>query len=244
MPFTRPESFLGGWLSFFVVRTDILADVTAEYVITGQGAHLPRHASLDFDGQVGNTTPAIQQVGAHQGPRGAGLDAQIALSAPISDRPVTFKLEAEKKFAEEKPGPSAGMDERGVFSDPSDSGQRAEFPLEHRSGIHIRPSLDRLPHFGSDLCQKLCQAGFQNFVVVIPPGVARDPTPLPVLRSIFSVKWDVVVQRHRHNGFRPGEKVPGMEALLCPPLEIGHLSGEALPQPFRKGCAMGRWDDR
>ena len=142
LPFPWPESFLRTRSRLFIVGTDILANVTAEDMIADQGAHIPGNAPLELDGQIRDTPSAVQEIGPDQRPGRTCLDAQVAPSAPITDRPVILQFKAQEKLSQEEPGPPAGMDDGGILSDPADPSQRAKIPLQHRSSIYICPPLD------------------------------------------------------------------------------------------------------
>jgi hypothetical protein len=77
-----------------VVRTNFLADITAEDVIAHQRAQMPWNGPFELDRQIRDTAAGIEYVGTDEGAGGTGLEAEIAPAAPVPDRPVIGQLDA------------------------------------------------------------------------------------------------------------------------------------------------------
>jgi hypothetical protein len=60
-------------LGVSIPRTDIEAFVTTEETISDEGAELFRNRSRMFDGEIGQTTPCIENVGLRKSLSGTGI---------------------------------------------------------------------------------------------------------------------------------------------------------------------------
>ena len=109
-----------------IPRADIEAFVTTEETISDERAELFRNRSRMFDGQVGQTTPCVQNVGLGKSLSGAGIDAAGACSAVVLAWGRGGDDEVGEDRTEHEPGPVLGMDEKGVFPLPTETGHGGE----------------------------------------------------------------------------------------------------------------------
>src|SRR3990172_4982019 len=171
-----------------VVGTDLLTDVAPEDVIANQWPQFGRDAPLKLDRQIGDAAAGIQPRRADEGVCGAGLETKIARAAPVLDRPVSWKREAQEQLAEEKPGPLLRGDEMGVFPDPSDPGPAGELPFQHRPGIDVHPTLDYPTNPAPNPGQERIKPAFQKRMVIVSPCIPGDPSPGRARRSRLTGK--------------------------------------------------------
>src|SRR3990167_1240520 len=66
-----------------VVRTNLLADITAENVIAHERAKMPWDRSFKLNRQIRDTAAGIEYVGTNEGAGGTGLEAEIAPAAAV-----------------------------------------------------------------------------------------------------------------------------------------------------------------
>ena len=109
-----------------IPRADIEAFVTTEETISDERAELFRNRSRMFDGEIGEATPCIQNVGLGKSLSGAGIDAAGACSAVVLAWGRGGDDEVGEDRTEHEPGPVLGMDEKGVFPLPTETGHGGE----------------------------------------------------------------------------------------------------------------------
>src|SRR3989338_9055920 len=89
--FRRIQTFAGrkgpllGVSCLDVVRTNLLADITAEDVIAHQRAQMPWNGPFELDREIRDAAAGIEYVGTDEGAGGTGLEAEIAPAAAVSD---------------------------------------------------------------------------------------------------------------------------------------------------------------
>ena len=125
-----------GRVSLYVIRADLLTDVTAKNMISHERTKITRNRAFELNRQIGNAASRIQHVGSHESSGGAGFQTEIALSTAIADRPIVGEWYAEKKFSQKKPRAVFRRNEMGVLADPADTGDAGKLPLQYRTRIH------------------------------------------------------------------------------------------------------------
>src|SRR5215467_1849846 len=135
-PCSRAVCLFHGRSSLYVIRTDLLTDVTAKNMISHERTKITRNKAFELNRQIGNAASRIQHVGSHESSGGAGFQTEIALSTAIADRPIVGERYAEKKFSQKKPRAVLGRNEMSIFADPADTRDAGKFPLQDRTRIH------------------------------------------------------------------------------------------------------------
>src|SRR5215813_15008932 len=87
-PGSRAVCLFHGRSRLYVIRTDLLTDVTAKNMISHERTKITRNKAFELNRQIGNAASRIQHVGSHESSGGAGFQTEIALSTAIADRPI------------------------------------------------------------------------------------------------------------------------------------------------------------
>src|SRR3989338_3911472 len=90
----RIKGLFPGRLRFNVVRTNLLANVAAEDVVAHQRAEMLWNRSLELDRQIRDAAARVEYIMTDKSAGGTCLQAEIALAAPVPDRPVVDQLDA------------------------------------------------------------------------------------------------------------------------------------------------------
>src|SRR5471032_3514362 len=114
------EVALGRGACEAVPRADNLAVVATEHPIADQWSQFFRDRRLQFDGQVGNTTPRIQHIRPDKGSRRADVHACRATSAMFGGMwGIHGQWQVEKQFAEKEETARLAVEHQGVLADPA-----------------------------------------------------------------------------------------------------------------------------
>src|SRR3989338_5604412 len=91
--FPRVKSLFVCCARFNVIGADFLADITAEDVIAHQRAQMPWNGPFELDREIRDAAARVEYIRTDKGSRRTCLQAEIALAAPVSDRPVVDQLD-------------------------------------------------------------------------------------------------------------------------------------------------------
>src|SRR5262249_17935907 len=101
-----------------------------------------------------------------------GGDATIACSAVIRNRIIRRQFKRGQNFREKKPSSEPLIDKHGAFAVPANASLRGMISFEHRPGVDITFLLS------AKAMKKLVdpvQFYPDYIVIIVSPGVARDP---------------------------------------------------------------------
>src|SRR6266513_242911 len=99
-------------------------------------------------------------------------DATFARSAAIRDGLIRRQFKRRQNFSEKKPSPEPLINEHGALAVPPDASLFGMISFQHRSGIDITFLLSAKA--GEKLVDPV-QLCADYTMIIIPPGVARDP---------------------------------------------------------------------
>ena len=102
-----------------------------------------------------------------------GCDATVACSAAIRDRLIRRQFKRGQNFREKKPSPEPLIDKHGAFAVPANASLRGMIPFQHRPGVDITFLLSAKAAKKLVDPVQLCP---DYIVIVVAPGVARDPS--------------------------------------------------------------------
>ncbi len=128
--------------------------------------------AFQLDRQVGNAAARVQSIWLRDG---AGRASGHATSATAAHRflgRIRGQFERGEDLAEEEPGAEFSIEQHGALTVPSDPRFRREIALQHRAGIDVNFLLAAMP--AQEVIER-AQPGEHDLVIVVAPGVARDP---------------------------------------------------------------------
>ena len=112
-----------------------------------------------------------------------GCDATVARSAAIRDRLIRRQFKRGQNFREKKPGPEPFIDKHGAFAVPANASLRGMIPFQHRPGVDITFLLSAKAAKKLVDPVQLCP---DYIVIIVAPGVARDPSCFPVAAALWA----------------------------------------------------------
>src|SRR5262249_48147205 len=127
-----------GAVSFAIPGADVLANITPKDVVPGLRTELLRNSALEFDRQIRNTTLRIQNVGFQKRLRWTSLQAAGARPAMVRPRMVVFQGNGQDEFPQQQPGAEPGIQQAGIFAEPSQASIFSVDTLYDRSGIYVQ----------------------------------------------------------------------------------------------------------
>jgi len=156
-----------------VPGADLEAFVAAKQAVPDERAELLRNGAGMFDGQIGQTTAGIQDVGLGEGLGGAGIQTTGAGAAVIGIGGVGGDGEIGQEKSQQQPGSVFPMDEQGVFPLPTDAGKGGEGFFKERGAVDT-DAVGSLPS-GEGFAGQGLQFFAEELVVVRTLGVGGDP---------------------------------------------------------------------
>src|SRR5258706_1187622 len=221
-----------------VPGTDVLADVAAEDVAAEPLAPVFRDSALDLDGQVADAARGVEDVRRGECLGGARLEAGRAAAAHVGPWPVGGQLQVGHDLAQEEPRAVLGMEEARVLAPRPEAGGRRPGPLDDRPGVGVGPARNR-PRLFPQAVHEAVEHRLQHVVVVITPGVARDPAAVARRLDGVGVRR-VVLHSDRDQRAGPGEGRAQVAAPRHLRREIRHLAGVPPRHPRGEGRELGR----
>ncbi len=237
--FTRLVGRFIGRDGLDVIRTNFLANITAEDVVAHEGAKMKRDDSLEFNRQVGDAATGVENVGPDECSCRASFQTQIALAATVSKGAIEIQLHAQEQLPQKKPRAAARGDEMSVFANPADAGDAGQIPFQDGTRIDEGLPLDGSRMDLPDPAQERLQFLLHEVVIVVTPSVAGNPTS-HLARSRRSGKRRIVIHSHRDDRHRPRQPFLRIPAQRLGPLEISELPSQTPAQPLRKRFLMRR----
>ena len=125
-----------------IPRANVLADVAPEDVPPDRFAQLRRNRSAEFDGQIRDATPRVENVRLDDRAGRARVDTQAAVAAQVRDRRVgganrSRQVQRGDDHAEEKPRANFLVYQTRILREPAEPGVFGGDALDNRSRIHI-----------------------------------------------------------------------------------------------------------
>src|SRR5208283_2271855 len=225
---------------FSVIRANLLANVAPIYMPPDLLAKLLWNIAPQFNGQVRNAAPCIQNIRLHQRACRASVQTLPATSAKIPRRRFTPRqrrrqLQRSDNRTQKKPRSPLLIQQQRVLSQPTQSRIFREYPFRNRPRVRISPRTVRPRKSFDERILKSIEPLPQNLMVVASPGVSRNPAswlavPRRGSRLTRMGMRCVVVQRTNNHAARPGKHMP----RLTPPRvgKITHLPAVPTRKPL------------
>ncbi len=212
-----------------IPRTNILADIAAEHMITHRSAILFRNRSTQFDRPIRDAAPCVDRppiAGGNERIRRTRIDAARARPASFRRRRIRLQFERRDQLAQKKPRSHRLINQTRVPADPTEPRQTRKGPLQHRRGIDAR-----FPFEGSVLAQPRCEP-FERFahhiVIIATPRISRNGG---VRRRCRRAALVVQFADADHR-FRRRQKIPHIAPQITPPIgQITHFARHPLRSP-------------
>lgn len=134
-------SGVGCW-SLVVPWADLLADVTAENVVSHPGPHRLGNISALLNREIRNALVGIELVGCDERIRGTSFNTACTGTTAIRRGEVRRKLKGSKDHSKEKPRAHLLVQDAGILADPADSRIFGVDTLDERTGVDIAAGLD------------------------------------------------------------------------------------------------------
>jgi hypothetical protein len=205
-------------------------------------AEFLRNAASQFNSEVGDALSGVKYVRSGECLRWASIKALATTAAQVRRgqlmRPERgLQVKRGQYDAEKKEGPEHLIQQQRVFPDPTKPRVLCEHALVKRASVHVSA---RFKRFGVAPAKKLDQS-VQHFpqyvVIVVAPGVPRDPTAWFLVthagrrfrgKRMLGV---VVEQAHDHTA---NSRQNSLQIRAAPVGEVAHFTGIAARQPFRE----------
>ncbi|MGB7669111.1 MAG: hypothetical protein WBL66_17790 [Candidatus Acidiferrales bacterium] len=96
------------------------------------------------------------------------------------------EVQIGENHAEKKPRAELLVDQAGVFCEPAKTGVFGGEAFEHRAGVDVDARLKILMELGAKPGYQPIELGLQHVVVIVAPGVARDPRARRAVRGFYA----------------------------------------------------------
>src|SRR5450755_70617 len=221
-------------------RAYVLTNIATENVTPDRFPQVLRSSPAQLNREIRNAQPRIQrplrplpQSGRHNRLRGARLNASRARSATVLRRPIGIKVQRKQQLAQKKPRAHPLVDQAGILGDPAQPRMPRIRALQQRRGVHANLPLERLRRRRPQAFHHACQSAPQHVVVILGPGVPRDPRQiLPAeLRRIRL--WTVIQLPHAQHGPRGRQQTPRIVPQPRATVrQVAHLAGHPVSHPL------------
>src|ERR1039458_5182306 len=166
-----------------VPRTHVLTDIAPEHVRPYSGALLFGNLAAQLNGEIRDAPRGIETLPGYQRRRGARLHAAHAGTATVRWRRVRRDLQRYQQLAEEKPRALLLIDQAGIPSDPPEARQARVGALQQGRGVDTDARFECSARGLAEQCVEARQSAPHDAVVILAPGVTRDPGALGVVES-------------------------------------------------------------
>ena len=225
-----------------IPRAGLEAVITAEDSVADGGAQLGRDRASEFDSEVGDAAPGVEDEGEEDGLGGTGGDTAAASAAAVFFRRIGGQFCGGEDFGEEKPVAEGTADEVGVFSDEADAGALSKVSFENGTGVNIPKSGGGMRSL-ADGCGEGFEFPGEDLVIVGIAGVAGDDASAGFSRRRLGRVLSVVLEVagcQSDDAANLGQNVSGIESFFLVSFQIGHLSVPPKGEPLGIAPAAGR----
>src|SRR4029453_17632044 len=166
-----------------------------------------------------------------------GCDATVARSAAIWDWLIRRQFKRRQNFREKKPGSELLIDKHGAFAVPANASLRGMIPFQHRPGVDITFLLSAKTAKKLVDVVQLCP---DYIMIIVSPGVARDPSCSSCSRGPVGRVSLKIIQRQDNNRSRGGQNDLRIATFLLAALHVIHFAMRPVAQPFTKVIRVRR----
>ena len=243
-----PERRLAALGALAVHRAHVLADVAPEDPVAHQRPHLSGNRPPELDSQERDAAPVVDHEGRDDGAGRAVVDAPHAFAAILGERRVGLQLQVRDHVSQQDPGAKGRVQDVGVLAEPADSGALRRRAVVHGAVVDEDAGGNRPSAATGQALAELPEPGLHHVVIVVAPGVSRDPAVRP-----GAVGARVACQvAHRQRDDRPSAReqhlrpVGPSHAVFGVPRQAVHQPGPdpLHGRPLVPGERRGRRDAR
>src|SRR5882762_534611 len=166
-----------------------------------------------------------------------GCDATVACSATIRDWFIRRQFKRRQDFSEKKPSPEPLIDKHCAFTVPANASLRRIIPFQHGPGVDITFLLSAKTAKKLVKPVQLCP---NYIVIVLAPGVPRDPSCSSCSRGPVGRVSLKIIQRQDNNRLRTGQNTLRIATFFLTALHVIHFAVRAVAQPFTKVICVRR----
>ena len=195
--------------------------------------------AAQLDRQIRDAARRIENTGRDDRLRRTGFEAERAGAALIDRRRIHLERQAADDCAEKHPRSELRVDHARVLADPPDARVLRVDALLNRTGVDIRARLERLrPRFAHPRDERV-EPRADDGVIVVAPGVARDPRAVGI-GALGRVRTIGVVDRGRDDHrARRRHDVANVGPTLGRAVQVRHLAGVPAIEPLAKEFQLG-----
>src|SRR5580765_2579854 len=166
-----------------------------------------------------------------------GCDATVACSAAIRGRIIRRQFERRQNFREKKPGPEPLIDKHGALAVPANASLRRMIAFQHWPGVDITFLLSAKTAKKLVDPVQLCP---DYIMIIVSPGVARDPSCSSHSRGPVRRVSLKIIQRQDNNRSRTGQNDLRIATFFLAALHVIHFAVRAVAEPFTKVICVRR----